>query len=192
MDTNLKTFAGPYDNGKTVDFGDAVFDASGGFASGLKFTSAIADIDVTAMKVIGGHDACIDVNNSASRVHVRVEEARPLGEFAVTTKGGSFDIAVKIDRLTAHGRVCDLITDDWSDQSHKATSGVIYDVRTDDGTPVTVIALKTKPSFVAGSGPYKFLFPWPWINPVWLGHPWGFAFDTVRRWGFFRKDSNNP
>ena len=187
-DTNLIGFAGPQDNGKTVEITETL-NASIGFSSALKFTSAVQNISVTAGTVIGGHDACVDCNNSPQGVVVTIDEARPTGQFAALAKGGAHAVTVIIKRLVGHGKVADLMTDDWSDQSHAATSGIVWNVTSADGSPVTVLALKTKPSF-AGGGPYRFLFPWPWINPAWLGHPWGFAFDTLRRWGFFRSQSN--
>lgn len=186
-DTNLLSFTGPSDNGKIVSLGDV--DGSG-YSSALKFTSGLSGLNLSAGKVLGGHDACVDVNNKANGLSLTLDSALPQGQFVATIKGGANHIWLTVHTIVKHGKVCDIITDDYSDQSHDPTSLVVLDCKMADGSPVRVIALKTKPVLAPGSGPYKFLFPWPWLNPSWLGYPCGFIFDTLRRWGFFRSEAN--
>ncbi len=178
------------------------------WASAIKVSDRVHDLTVTAMSAPGGHDAVVDINNGASHVEVRLEEAIPQGHFAATIKGGATDVYLKIEKLLTRGRVCDVCLDDWSDQSHEPTRRVELNVIAADGKPVRVIAFKGRPTFTKGSGPYVYAFPWSplgrfaflgyvlgplfaYANPRWLGHPWGFAFDTLRRWGLFRKDGND-
>ena len=119
--------------------------------------------------------------------------ARPQGQFVQTTKGGAKNIHSRFREIVGHGTVCDFLYDDWSDQSHAATKGCGLDATMADGSAVRVIALKTKPYLMAGSGPYSF--PWwhslNWRIPFTVNHyVVGFIFDTARRWGFFRSASN--
>lgn len=189
-DINKHSFVGPDDNDKTVVLGDVVLEAGTNWASAIKITGQVENLQVHADFVPGGHDACVDINNRAQNVVVAIDEAVPHGEFAATIKGGARDVMLTIHKLHGHGRVADVILDDWADQSHDPTSGIWLDILSADGSPVTVLALKEPPKFADGSGPYKFVFPWPWINPRWLGYPCAAIFEILRRWGFFRSASN--
>jgi hypothetical protein len=189
-DRNAISFNGPHDNGLTVDLRDTVIDPGDGGASGVKCSTGLRGFVGQFGRVVGRKDAVIDGNNSIDGVRIEIAQADPRGQFVSTIKGGARNVYLRIESILQHAKRADLITDDWSDQSHKPTAGIVYDCRMLDGSAVTVLALKTKPVFARGSGPYRFLFPWPWINPAWLGHPFGFAFDTLRRWGFFRKQAN--
>ncbi len=189
-DINKHSFIGPDDDGKGVYLGDVSLEAGTNWASAIKVTGQVQDLTISADTVPGGHDACVDINNRVRHVGVTIYDAVPHGEFAATIKGGARDVRLTIRKLHGHGKVADVITDDWSDQSHDSTAGIELDITTADGSPVTVLALKAPPAFVYGSGPYKFLFPWPWLNPRWLGYPCAAAFEILRRWGLFRSSAN--
>lgn len=189
-DRNALSYVGPHDNGRNVDLRGDVIDPGEGGASGLKCTGRLCDFFGRFGRVVGRKDAVVDCNDRVERVLLSIAQADPRGQFVATIKGGARDVHLHIREILQHARRADLITDDWSDQSHLPTSGIVYDCRMADGSAVTVLALKTKPSFVPGSGPYRFVFPWPWLNPAWLGHPAGFIFGVLRRWGFFRSQAN--
>lgn len=190
-DVNLISFNGPVNNGQTIDYGSRTFDASApGMASALKFSTGLSNFVGKFGTAVGGHDACIDVNNLTRNLDITAAELRPTGQFAVTIKGGSENVRVA-GNLTAHGKVADVIIGDWSDQSHAMTTGVRLSITPKTGNPVRVLLLKgDSPTLESGTGPYVFLFPWPWLGPV---HALiVFGFETLRRWGFFRSQSNNP
>jgi hypothetical protein len=194
-DINYKSFIAPDDNGKTVDLGDIALPEGTNWASAIKISGGVIGLKVTAGSVQGGHDAVTDINNRASAIVVEIDTAIPTGQFVATIKGGAHDVNFKVKNIYSHGKVTDIMVDDWSDQSHDATKAILLNVKMADGSPVNVIALKTKPSLAPGSGPYKF----PWWQPINQRIPFttnyyvvGFAFDTLRRWGFFRSSSNSP
>lgn len=183
-DTYLRSFTGPDDNDGMSALGGPIDGTH--YSAPLKFTSGLTNFTFINQDVVtGGKNAAVDVNNKCQHLEIELSRVIPRGEFVATSKGGAEDVLIKIESLLGHGKVCDLITDDWSDQSHDPTKGVRYDVTAFDHSPITVIALKEPPTFIGG-GPYVFLFPWPWINPRWLGYPCGKAFEVLRRWGFFR------
>ena len=193
-DTNLHSFIGPDDNGRTVDLGDVAVDPTK-IASSAKCTRGVKGLTVTARRAQGGKDAVADTNDRAEDVSVTVEEAEPQGQFVGLVKGGARRIHYCFPRILSHGKVCDFIYDDWSDQCHDATKGCSLAARMADGSPVRVIALKTKPSLVEtdGFGPYSF----PWWQPLNQRIPFtenyyvvGSAFDVLRRWGLFRAQAN--
>ena len=188
-DRNFKSFNGPHDNAKSVRVPDISFGTDLEWASALKFSTGLRDFTVCAGTVPGGHDACLDVNNLCDGITIIADELIPNGNFAATIKGGSRNIRMRVRRLLGHGKVADVMLDDWSDQSHAPTENIVLDWRTADGSPVTVLALKARPRLAPGSGPYRFLIP-AWANPSWLGHPIGAAFEVLRRWGFFRAAAN--
>lgn len=190
-DRNLKSFVGPEDNNSTVDISETFDAGQGGYSSALKFSVGLRYFFGVFQKVIGGRDACVDVNNLCQNLSIYVHELQPTGQFAITCKGGSKNVTIG-GGLTAHGKDCDVMLDDWSDQSHAPTENVVLNITSKTGNPVRVRAMKNKPHLQGGSGPYTFVFPQPWINPRLpvIGHPWAFIFETLRRWGFFRAQSN--
>lgn len=198
-DTNYRVFVGPDHNGTVNELGDLT--PPPGTASAIKCTTGVTGLIVRAGKVVGGHDALVDCNNKARGVEVTIDVGVPLGEFAAVIKGGCRSVAITIRNLLNHGKVADVILDDWADQSHDSTGDVRLNITRADGKAVRVMAFKAKPTFAPGSGPYTYCFPWSplgsfsWLgyplgfafqyfNPRWLGYPLGFAFDTLRRWGF--------
>ena len=139
----------------------------------------------------GGKDAVVDCNDRCDDLIISVARLYPRGHYGIVCKGGVRN-AHFTGRFMTHAKRADVILDDWSDQSHEPTNGIILDLISDDGAPITIQALKTTPYLIkSGSGPYKFLFPQPIINPnlPLIGHPWGTGFEVARRWGFYRKDS---
>jgi hypothetical protein len=193
-DTNLFSFNGPDDNGKTVALGDV--DAGGPTPSGgrystaLKFSTALQDLKLVASgTVTGGKDACVDVNNYCRNLDITIAQAKATGQFVATVKGSSDQVTIR-GMILARGTVCEVILGDWSDQSHARDTNVCLDLKMIDGSPVRVIVLASDfPVEMAGSGPYRYLFIKPWF-PEWLHWLIVFGFETLRRWGLFRSQAN--
>jgi hypothetical protein len=191
-DRNLISFDDPArHDGTAHDLGALYLDPATHWASAIKITAGVRDLTVRAAIVPGGHDACVDLNNRARDIRVIIGDAMPFGQFAVTCKGGCIRPYIEIQRLFGRSLVADVILGDWSDQSHEPVTAPVLAITRADGRPVRVLVLKSdRPHFVSGTGPYEFLFPWPWLNPAWLGYPAAFVFATLRRWGFFRAQAN--
>jgi hypothetical protein len=188
-DINLTAFAGPQDNGRTVVLGDIT--PGPGEASGIKCTSAVADITITAERVGSGRDACFDANDHTRNVKVRIKEAAPVGQFVSTVKGASVGTEITVDKILSRGKVCEHIYGDISDQGGAEWSrpGVLNS-RMADGSKVRVIVLSSFfPPVAPGSGPYRYMIVQPWF-PLWLHQLIAWGFRTLRNWGFFRKESN--
>ena len=187
MDVNLQSLNGADDNFKVLNLGD--LDGSAG-ASALKCSTGLQGALITAGVVIGGHDACLDVNNSCKNLDITITEAQAGGQFVSTCKGGSVGIKQAFGKIVKRGTVCEHIFGDWSDQSHAWCTGCTLDSRMADGSAVRVIVLASDfPAIVPGSGPYRYMIIKPWF-PHWLHALIVWGFETLRRWGFWRKESN--
>lgn len=186
-DSYLLAWTGPAWNGKTVDYSDRDFDGSS-YSAALKHSGALTGFTSRVRKAIGGRDACVDVNNFCRNLDITVGELWPTGQFAATIKGNSTGIRLR-GRLMRHAQKFDVIIGEWSDQSNQPTTGVSLGLIPDDGQPVVVCVLAgEKPVEEPGTGPYVYRFP----SPDMPGHGvavWGFQ--TLRRWGFWRKESND-
>lgn len=126
----------------------------------VKITSQCTGFTLHACTIWGGQEDCVDINNMADGIHVMAEYA-PQGKYVFTVKGGASGCLL-IGRIIGSGTEVDVDLGNWSDQCQKRTTGVIMDLGKPDGSPVTVRVLNaTKPTEVAGSGPYRYLFPHP-------------------------------
>ncbi len=187
MDSNLHVFVGPQDNGRIIEFDGIV--AGSQFASAIKCTTRVYDLKIRAAHVIGGKDACVDINDNASHVRVDIDKAEATGQFLVTAKGGCLYPEIVIGEIAAHGKVADVILGDWSDQSNERVKDPYLSCHSKNG-PVTVIWLASdRPNLAVGSGPYRFKY-WPRWTPIWLHKIIVYVFHTLRRWGLFRSKSN--
>lgn len=198
MDTNLNSFNGPEANGSYIIMGEQVLmgyllgSRGPDYSSTLKFSTGLTNFQGTFFEVFGGTDAVVDVNNLCNGVSIWVDLAHPQGQFFATVKGGSRDIFIQCNKIERGAHVCELMLDDWSDQSHEPTANVKVNLTMLDGSPVRVIALKAKPIEQPGSGPYSY--PWWTIlniripgTKIWLI---GSSFEVLRRWGLFRSKAN--
>ena len=188
-DINLTAFAGPQDNGRSIALGDIA--PGPAEASGIKCTSAVSDLTVTAGRVGSGRDACIDVNDHTRNVKVTIAEAAPSGQFVSTVKGGSVGTEITVGKILKRGTVCEHIYGDISDQGGAEWSRPgILNSRMADGSAVRVIVLSSYfPPVAAGSGPYRYMIVRPWF-PLFVHRLIAWGFRTARNWGFFRKESN--
>jgi hypothetical protein len=127
----------------------------------LKITSGCRDFTVLAQEIWGGQEDCVDVNNKTSIITVHCDAWRPQGKYLATIKGGSRSVALH-GNVMSHGTEVDVDIGNHSDQSDEITSDIILDLWSKTGKPIYVRVLNgTKPAFVDGSGPYKFVFPHP-------------------------------
>ncbi len=185
-DVNLLSFNGPNDDGRRIDLA-GVIDGTA-YASAFKCSTGLINARIYADEIIGGHDCCIDVNNNCYGLVIDAKVLRPTGQFAVSIKGNSDDITVA-GELHAHGTSADVEIGGWSDQSHESSDGNTLEITSMTGRPVTIRVLHAKePFLIPGTGPYKYLFPSPRLGVLHTLIVWGF--ETLRRWGLFRKYAN--
>jgi len=184
-DKNLLNFYGPQHDGTVQDYTGATLSPPGADYTGIvKATSGVNGVSFLGALVIGARETACDVNNRAShcRFIADVWDVRPC-KYGFSNKGGSLD---NLFRGTVRGRSkeCEFFQDNWSDQNHDPSTATL-DLRPEDGkTPIRVRYLHKRPVLVPGSGPYVFLFPWPWLP---LPRSWiGAIFSQLRRWGLFR------
>lgn len=183
-DLNRLSFNGPSDNGKSVclAFESGAVDGRG-FADALKFSSGLSDFHGRFGTVFSGSEDAVDVNNRCSGLTIAADRYVLGGRMGITIKGGSSDVTVE-GWLEGNGSECDVDIGNWSDQSHEPVTGVKLGLRKWDGSKVRVRVINGDvPEFLPGSGPYCFVFPWPWLP----GRRWIVrAFHQLRRIGRFR------
>jgi hypothetical protein len=183
-DYNRISFNGPADSGKSVclAFDGGAVDGRG-CADALKFSTGLRDFDARFGTVFSGSEDAVDVNNGCSGIRIAADRYVLGGRMGITIKGGSTDVTVE-GWLEGHGRECDVDIGNWSDQSHEPVRGVKLGLRKWDGSPVRVRVINgEQPAVLPGSGPYRFVFPWPWLP----GRRWLIRiFHQLRRIGLFR------
>lgn len=185
-DSYLFVFVGPQDDHRSASIGEAV-DGSNHSAP-IKCTSGVTGVSVFAGRVIGGKDACVDVNDGAKNAYISIREAEATGQFVATIKGGAIEPILMVGDITKHGKRADVILGDWSDQRHAWVKKPVLGSSSKNG-PVTVIWLASdRPHLVPGSGPYRFKY-WPRWTPSPIHSFIVFCFNTLRRWGLFRSKS---
>lgn len=171
QDVNLRSFLGPQDNGRTISeagttcgyipvLSDPTRPA---YTAPLKFTSQVTGVQAQFGTVLGGSENAADCNNGASNLSLRAEVWDiTRTKYGFTNKGGGennhFGGVVR-----GHGSEVDFDQDDWSDQSHVACAGTELNFHPEDGKPIRVRYIYNKPTLLDGSGPYTFVFPWPWL-----------------------------
>lgn len=165
-DKNLKSYNGPQDSNQTFNNPDEVLDGSNGYNDTLKCSTSLCRTSIHYKKVIGGSEDCCDINNKCFAVSVSADEWESRGKYVFTVKGESKDIYLQ-GKITRHGSEVDVDLGNNSDQGNGQTKGVILNLTSDE--PITVRVLQAQPPItVAGSGPYKFVFPKPntWYHPI--------------------------
>lgn len=142
----------------------------------LKLTRHISDYFAFAEAIYGGREDCVDIHNGASAVRVQANRWVPQGKYLATIKGGV--VGAKLSgHVYAHGKEVDVDIGNRSTTNKEVTTGVILDLYSQTGKPITVRVLNgDKPSVVDGSGPYKYVFPNPdsWYHGivVWFFRLW--------------------
>ena len=184
-DVNLRSFYGAVDDGTLLEErGSTSGGPDGGYTCPLKFTSRVTGIRAQFGTVLGGSENAVDCNNGASDLHLDAEVwdiSRT--KYGMTNKGGCrgnhFSGIVR-----GHGKETDFDQDNWSDQSHGPCTETVLALISEDGSPLLVRYIYEKPTLVNGTGPYRFIFPWPWLP---LPRSWiGKIFNQMRRVGLFR------
>lgn len=167
-DINLYSFNGPYYNGKTVDMAGTVVVPDSYISDTIKCSTSLTDFRLYLGAVHGGREDALDLNNRCSNVEIVAHQwvfDPGHSKIGFTIKGGCRNITiageVSGDPLVDIGNA--------SDQSHDPTTGVVLNLRRTDGKPIRVRVLNgDEPTFAAGSGPYRFVFPWriKWLQVV--------------------------
>lgn len=171
-DINLISYNGPQDNGQSVDLTlDGAIVPGPEISDTLKFSTGLTSFYGRFPSVTSGTEDCIDVNNQCRVVNIVVDKLVFRGTMGVTIKGGSKDIRITAYDCEGHGKETDVDIGNWSDQSSEPTTGVMLDICRSDGEAVRVRVINGEtPMLLPESGPYKFVFPWPWI-PRWIVVP---------------------
>ena len=126
----------------------------------VKITSGCTGLILNAEAIYGGKEDCADTNNKATHCTVNTQW-HPQGKYLATIKGGCHAIGLFGD-VYAHGKETDVDLGNWSDQSQDVTTGTILGLWSKTGRPIRIRVLNaTKPTLMAGSGPYVFVFPKP-------------------------------
>lgn len=183
-DKNLLSFYGPQHDRTVQDFRDVTLAApAAGYTGIIKATSGVEGVRLLASTVVGAKETACDVNNRASWCWFEAEVWDVSAcLYGFSNKGGSERNTFK-GAIRGHARECEFFQDNWSDQNHLPSTATLNLWPEDGKTPIRVRYLHNKPQIEPGSGPYKFLFPQPWI-PLprsWLAK----IFNQLRRWGFF-------
>jgi hypothetical protein len=131
-DKNFLSFSGPVGLQYTGD----LTPPDDSYSDTLKF-SAAHEGDVYAGIVIGGREDCVDINNLSRDLFIHSERWEPRGKYLATIKGGSRDIHLG-GKVRGHGSEVDIDLGNHSDQSQRTTGRVTLDLRTEDGSPLTV------------------------------------------------------
>lgn len=181
-DVNLHSYNGPGDNHNTVANRWEYLDGTG-YADTLKFSTGLENFKGTFGTVISGSEDAVDINNKCRGIELAADRWMLRGRMGFTIKGGSKDVGIS-GWVEGHGSECDVDIGNWSDQSHEPVTGVRLNLRMWDGSAVRVRVINGEfPTFVPGSGPYRYVFPWPWLP----GRKWVIkAFHQLRRVGLFR------
>lgn len=159
-DNNLYSFY-ETDSGRLIEFEVAGYRSNPPhWSDTIKITSKCHLMSLRATTIYGGQEDCIDFNNQVGGIGVKAEYI-PQGKYVFTVKGGATGIELS-GRIIGSGSEVDVDLGNWSDQCQWRTTGVVLDLSKPDGSPVTVRVLHAdKPTEVAFSGPYKYVFPRP-------------------------------
>lgn len=173
------------DSGKTIDWTDREIGLPGAtdYEDALKGTSQLTNFIGHFGVVYGGLENCLDLNNGCRAVSFQAESWISQGKYPFTIKGGCKHVRI-LGRLIGHGTEVDVDAGNWSDQSHEYVENWELGLVPFDGKPITIRCLAaTKPTFVAGTGPYKFVFPHPdaWYHSIVVK-----LFNQLRRIGLFK------
>lgn len=183
-DKNLYEFYGPQHNNTICDMSDKDLSPPTAEYTGIvKCTSKVDGVTIFLGEVICAKETGADVNNGAKNLIIKAKLwIANNSNYIFSNKGGSTNNLFS-GLIRGQSKECEFFQDNWSDQSHLPSSSIL-DLRPEDGKiPIRIRYLYNKPKLMENSGPYKFLFPQPWI-PLprsWLAR----IFNQLRRWGIF-------
>ncbi len=132
----------------------------------LKITDGCHSLNVTAPRIYGGAEDCVDINNQARDIVVSSTFV-PQGKFAATIKGGVHGVTL-IGTLWTRGSEVDIDLGNWSDQSSRKTTRVALNLETADGKPVRVRVLNAEKPIVVGDTRVEYIWPHPdaWYHRI--------------------------
>jgi hypothetical protein len=122
------------------------------FSDVLKFSNC-TNFRVSRARIMGGKEDCIDINRGQRGL---IEETTlvPIGNFAMTIKGGFESLHLRDVVLIRQGKEVSIDLGNWSDQAPwKMTKGVVLQgVISQDGQPVTCrVMWAQKPKVIGGN-----------------------------------------
>ena len=134
-DINYLSYANDEDLNETL--GDLIPDGNH-YSDTLKLSNCHR-VRITAGKIVGGREDCVDINRG-SHITVEAEEYHPRGKFVFTVKGGADKVWLN-GKLMGHGSEVDVDLGNWSDQAMDRTKVVLLNLTTHDGSPIRVRVL---------------------------------------------------
>lgn len=168
-DLNLVSYDTPArDDGQTYGHADlGLYESVDVISDTLKITSGVKNVAVVVHGTLaGGSEDCVDMNNRAAGCIVHADRWAPRGKFLATIKGGTTDWHLS-GAVVSHGMETDIDLGNWSDQCQEITGRGVLELVSTTGRPIRVRVLHAEmPEFAPGTGPYRYVFPWPWLGPV--------------------------
>jgi hypothetical protein len=119
-------------------------------ADTLKFSGA-HDCTVRRCQSWGGLENAIDLNNGCTNILIENTVLHGGDQAAIVVKGGCRDITLRrvgIDPVPSAW--CDILWDDFSDQSHRQSTGLLEEVTRLDGKPVRLVCGRFSRPQIAG------------------------------------------
>jgi hypothetical protein len=151
------------------------------YADTLKFSNATTGV-ITARRIVGGREDCVDINNGSARLHISAEAWEPRGKYLATIKGGSRDITLA-GTVTSHGSEVDVDLGNRSDQSREIVRGIRLDLKTTDGSPIRVRLLLAERPRILNAADQEYRFVFPSQVPLWLRRLGFRAWEWLRKLG---------
>lgn len=182
-DSNLVNIADT--NGVVQDLSATILNGSG-YTGVIKYTGKQkGPVTVILGTAIAGSETVIDINNESCNLTVSAGILdMASSKYGISIKGGSCDNHIT-GTIRGRSKECEVFLDNWSDQSHRPSTGNVLNLKSENGSPIRIRYLLDKPLLVSGSGPYEFIFPGPNVPlPRWLVYK---GFNELRRHSFTAK-----
>lgn len=118
--------------------------------------------------LVGGRKEALRLDGRSFNVKVTAQEWHSGGEGLVTIRGGCDNVLVA-GKIIKGGKAHDVEIDGYSDESHKASTNVVLNLTTADGSPVRYKSwMGCKPVIANPEQPYKCVFFLPHnLGAVW-------------------------
>jgi hypothetical protein len=124
------------------------------YADTLKITGGSHSGRITAARIDGGREDCIDINDRSHHIEINATALHSGGHYVATIKGGSHHITLR-GKIGRPGATTDIDLGNWSDQSNDRTTAIRLDLTRADGSPVRVRLINADPPRLIGGGPYE-------------------------------------
>ena len=142
-----------YDNDSGGRLQYDTIDGSRGTA-GLKITSRAKNLSLTAERIIGGRENCVDLNNECSGITVVCGEFQILGKYGISAK--TCNGVVFRGHLAGRAKQREVNLGSWSDQSAKTQTETSLDL-TADYYPIRVWLGNAQVPLMSDPSKYKLM-----------------------------------